>query len=409
MKRALVMSGGGGKGAYQFGVWKALRKLNIDFDIVTGTSIGALNGALIVQDDYLSLWYLWEKANFDTIFGYKMKNNIDSPLGKKETINMYKEGILKDKGMDTIHIEKLAERFISEKKIRNSKMDYGIVTFNLTDFKVKTLSKKQIPAGKLIDYAIASATCFPAFKIKEIDGDQYIDGGYYDNMPINLAIDMGAEEIIAVDLRAFGIMQKVKNRKVKVITITPHNNLGSFLIFDKKISRRNIKYGYNDTMKKFGYLDGKAFTFKKGDLKENYDFYINKLKEVIFSTIGGKKSLNNLILDSNINLILNNHKNKFDNIIEFLGDIYDLDDSKIYKIELYNKALKRSIKEDIVDGSNIFEKDLLSIKGKVSKGVNRQIISYFYKNNDLNNLVARRLALLFPKQFVASLYLKVIK
>ena len=99
MKRALVMSGGGGKGAYQFGVWKALRKLNIDFDIVTGTSIGALNGALIVQDDYLSLWYLWEKANFDTIFGYKMKNNIDSPLGKKETINMYKEGILKDKGI----------------------------------------------------------------------------------------------------------------------------------------------------------------------------------------------------------------------------------------------------------------------------------------------------------------------
>lgn len=409
MKRALVMSGGGGKGAYQFGVWKALRKLNISFEIVTGTSIGALNGALIVQDDYLSLWYLWEKANFDTIFGHKMKNNIDSPLGKKETINMYKEGILKDKGMDTIHIEKLAKRFISEKKIRDSKIDYGIVTFNLSNLRAKTLSKKQIPKGKLIDYAVASATCFPAFKIKEIDGDQYIDGGYYDNMPINLAIDMGAEEIIAVDLRAFGIMQKIKDKNVKVITITPHNNLGSFLIFDKKISRRNIKYGYNDTMKKFGHLDGKVFTFKKGDLKENYDFYIDKLKENIFSNIGNKKNLNKLILDSNINLILNNYQKKFDNILEFLGTVYDLDDSKIYKIELYNKALKRALKEDGITTSVVFEKDLLKIKGKVSKSVNRQIISYFYNNSDLTNLITRQLALLFSKQFVASVYLKVIK
>ena len=89
MKRALVMSGGGGKGAYQFGVWKALRQLNIKFDIVTGTSIGALNGALIVQNDYLSLWYLWNRVGFDTLFGYKMKNDIESFHGKKETLKMY--------------------------------------------------------------------------------------------------------------------------------------------------------------------------------------------------------------------------------------------------------------------------------------------------------------------------------
>ncbi len=407
MKRALVMSGGGGKGAYQFGVWKALRKLNIDFDIVTGTSIGALNGALIVQDDYLSLWYLWEKANFNTIFGYKMKNSIDSPLGKKETLNMYKEGILKDKGMDTIHIEKLANRFIDEKKIRDSKLDYGIVTFNLTDFKVKSLQKKQIPSGKLVDYAIASATCFPAFKIKEIDGNKYIDGGYYDNLPINLAIDMGADEIIAVDLRAIGIMQRIKDKKVKVITITPHNDLGSFLIFDKRISRRNIKYGYNDTMKKFGYLDGKAYTFEKGDLKDNYDYYSGRLKKQIFDMVKNNNKLNKLLLDSNINLILNNYQKKFDNILEFLGSVYEIDDSKIYRTSLYNKALKRCSRKYIVENNN--EKELLTLKGNVNKTVNRQIISYFYNNSDLNNVITRRLALLFTKQFVGAMYLKVIK
>ena len=406
MKLALVMSGGGGKGAYQFGVWKALRKLNIDFDIVTGTSIGALNGALIVQGDYFALWYLWEKADFKTVFGYKMKNNINSTPGKKEIIEMYKDGILKDKGMDTIYIENLAKRFINENKIRRSKIDYGIVTFNLTDFEAVVLTKDKIPKGKISDYAIASATCFPAFKIKEIDGDKYIDGGYYDNMPINLAIDMGAEEIIAIDLRSIGLIRDIKDKNIKITTIAPQNDLGSFLVFDKHISRRNIKYGYNDTMKKFGVLDGKIFTFRKGDLKNNYDNYMDKLKKMIFDC--DKEKLNKLILDSNINLILNNHQNKFNDIIEFLGSVYELDDSKIYNIVSYNKILKRIYHKELIDNKEI-EKELLSIKGNVSKSVNRQIISYFYTNNDLNNIITRQLALLFPKQFVASMYLKVIK
>ena len=47
MKRAVVLSGGGSKGSYEIGVWKALRRLHIKYDIVTGTSIGALNGALM--------------------------------------------------------------------------------------------------------------------------------------------------------------------------------------------------------------------------------------------------------------------------------------------------------------------------------------------------------------------------
>ena len=50
--KALVLSGGGAKGSYQIGVWKALRELNIHFDIITGTSSGALNGALMTQNSY---------------------------------------------------------------------------------------------------------------------------------------------------------------------------------------------------------------------------------------------------------------------------------------------------------------------------------------------------------------------
>ena len=46
----LVLAGGGTKGAYEVGVWKALKEMNINITAVVGASIGALNGALFLQD-----------------------------------------------------------------------------------------------------------------------------------------------------------------------------------------------------------------------------------------------------------------------------------------------------------------------------------------------------------------------
>ena len=51
-KTAVVLAGGGSRGAYQIGVWKALRELGIEYQLVTGTSVGALNGVLMVQGDF---------------------------------------------------------------------------------------------------------------------------------------------------------------------------------------------------------------------------------------------------------------------------------------------------------------------------------------------------------------------
>ena len=68
MKRAIVLSGGGSKGSYELGVWKALKKLHISYDIVTGTSIGALNGALMTQKSYLRACYIWHKLSLEYLF-----------------------------------------------------------------------------------------------------------------------------------------------------------------------------------------------------------------------------------------------------------------------------------------------------------------------------------------------------
>ena len=67
MKRALVLSGGGSRGAYECGAWQALRELNIRLDAVYGTSIGAINAALVAQGDLDVAVKLWETIRLNQI------------------------------------------------------------------------------------------------------------------------------------------------------------------------------------------------------------------------------------------------------------------------------------------------------------------------------------------------------
>ena len=101
--RALVLSGGGSKGAYQIGVWKALRELNIKIDIVTGTSAGALNAALITQNTYRRAIDTWKKINLNILFG-------EDAIESDEIVDLYKlygENFLKNGGMDTTKMQKI--------------------------------------------------------------------------------------------------------------------------------------------------------------------------------------------------------------------------------------------------------------------------------------------------------------
>ena len=262
--KALVLSGGGSKGSYQIGVWKALKKLHIKFDIVTGTSVGALNGALVTQKSYHKAIRLWKKLNLKLLFG---ENAIDSK-DDLDVMKMYGNNFIKHGGMEVKELENLIEKEINYKKFLKSKINYGLVTFNLTNKKPIQMTKKEIPENLIGDYLMASASCYPAFKKKEIEGKKYIDGGIFDNLPINLAIDMGADEIIAVDLSAPGLNRKQK-KDVPIIKIKPNNKLTNFLNFYEEGAKRNIKLGYNDTLKKFNKLEGKKYTFKKGSIEKN--------------------------------------------------------------------------------------------------------------------------------------------
>ena len=199
---------------------------------------------------------------------------------------------------------------------------------------------------------MASATCYPAFKKKDIEGLKFIDGGIYDNMPINLALKMNASEIVAVDLRAPG-MKKTPKKKVPTTIISPNNKLTNFLNFYEEGTARNIKFGYNDTMKVYNKLEGKEYTFKKNQLskvkKQYQEFYEHIIKNILNS-----KTLIKAITDV-LNITTNENKDSRENIffkiMEETGKTFNLDETKIYSYKKYNKLLRKKLKNHLKDGN----------------------------------------------------------
>jgi len=408
--KALVLAGGGAKGSYQMGVWKALKKLNIKIDIVTGTSIGALNGALIVQNTYFRGIRLWLTTDFYKLFGSELLDIKDT----KKAIKLYSKNLINQTGIDTDNYEKFVKKWLNLGKIYKSNIDYGIITYNLSDKKPHFATKNNTGIDKLCDYIIASSSCFPAFEMKEIDGDKFIDGGYYDNLPINLAIDMGANEIIAAELDSPGIRRSVKNNDVKITYIRPTCDLGNFLVFDKKCIKRNIRLGYNDTMKVFNELDGNVYTFKKGDLDKNYKKYGDDFAYIAKRMIGinSTRTINQLTSISFYRRLIKNSfndKKTMNQSIELLGEIFEVPNYKIYDINLFNHMLK--IKFENYDDNQLIDINHLK-KLNFNKAINRkQIVKSIYKfmlepieyYKELSNL-----SVLFPKEFMGALYLYTI-
>ena len=406
-KRALVLSGGGSKGAYEVGVMLALRKINVGYQIVTGTSVGALNGLFAVQRDIYQAYNLWKSINFSTVYN---KDLFEEYQGNDfEIYKKYAKAIVNDGGASIEGLEKNLNRLFSPGKFYGSNIDYGLVTYNLSKRKPLYLTKKDLPQEKIKDYVIASATCFPAFKPKEIDGNLYIDGGYYDNLPINLAIDLGADEVIAVDLRAIGFKKKLKDEKVKVTTIVPRNKIVSFLVFDKDLSQQAINFGYNDTLKTFGKFDGNRFTFKKKQLKKAYKKYYRPLTKQMRRLEVEDPLIYKVVSNTFYKKLLKDDYNAFVNVVEQAGLIFEFQEDEVYTFRQYNRMLKKNLSQ--VKSASI-RSLLKNIKDKkFINTINRKTITkLFYeiiRTKNINSV--SKLIPIFPSEFLVAMYLNIIR
>lgn len=273
---ALVLAGGGGKGAYQIGAWKALRELNISFDAIAGTSIGSINGALIAAGDYDKAWEFWHSVSVDK--GVKLGEALpdsDNLFAMKNWAVLFKE-FIKNGGIDASPAEQLVASFVDEKKVRDSGIPLGIVTVQMSqEITPLELFTQDIPEGELVDYLLASSNIPFATNIGP-EGEKFLDGGAYDNIPVMTLKKRGYNKLIVVDISNIkGIAHTLDFLNSQIVYIRPYDleQLGASFDFDDEIIDRRIKLGYLDTRKAFSFLQGKIYYFSPETFKGMVEKY----------------------------------------------------------------------------------------------------------------------------------------
>lgn len=278
-KVGLVLGGGGTKGAYQAGAVKALKELGYSWDIITGTSIGALNGALLVQEDYDELYDLWDNIKAEDIVNGSFDLNFDfeDVISKPNQYLSFFRQYIGSKGADVEPLKKLMEKYFDKDEFFNSNINYGCVTATYPGLKPVYVNKEMM-YNHGIDYMLSSSACFPIFPTHKIEDNIYIDGGYSDNLPIDYAYKLGATDIIAIDLFRNPTHLKYMNRDY-IKYISPSIHLGPLFNFEKDIVSRNVLCGYYDVYKAYDLYYGYKYTIKKFDKPDFFkSFYLEVLK-----------------------------------------------------------------------------------------------------------------------------------
>ncbi len=284
-KKAIVLSGGGARGAYQAGVWKYLQEKKWKPDIICGTSVGAINacaiGSGMSAERIIELWLDLNKKN---VMRITWKSSVLS-LFKKNSFAFVDTSPLRDLLFEKLDFQALNA---SDQKV-------VITAVNILNAELAFFENPELR----IEHILASSAIPLLFPWQLIGGVPHWDGGVMANTPILPAISKGAEEIIVVLLSPVGgeismsppknkiealermyelyliasykniqqgielekeatekkssielflnsLRPSLSNIDIKVVSPKRLLGLGSFLNFNKKQSEELIDLGYRD-------------------------------------------------------------------------------------------------------------------------------------------------------------------
>ncbi len=188
---ALVLSGGGSYGATQAGMIRALIEEGITPDLVVGSSVGALNGAVFAADPDGAadkLTEVWASMNRSKLFGGRFK------ISKGFTAA--RNGLRKH-SLSLFSLDKLSaliDEHLPDRTIESLQISTAVVVTDAQLGKPKLL--RQGPLSPALQASAALPGIFPPVKIQ---GCFYIDGGVSANVPIRQAITAGARSMIVLD------------------------------------------------------------------------------------------------------------------------------------------------------------------------------------------------------------------
>lgn len=209
-KVALVLGGGGARGLSHIGVLALLEKENIKIDMIVGTSIGAVVGAIFCDCrnaavTYSTLVKYFSSTKFEINYFNKVKNLMVNDGKKEGFLKKIKKTFLwttfalktttSESFIPKEKVEGNIESIFGDKLIEELPLELVIVASDLNSGEEVVLTKGKI--SDAVEASIAIAGIFPSIKI---DGKNLIDGGYVNQIPVEIAFRFGADVVIAVDV-----------------------------------------------------------------------------------------------------------------------------------------------------------------------------------------------------------------
>ena len=188
---AIVFGGGGSRGAVQLGMLQALAETDLRPDLVVGTSVGSLNGAIFASDPDLAagkLAEIWARMDRQQVFpgGFFLKTLAATTAGRTYVF-------------DPTPLSDLIAEYLPVSRIEDLELPFTAIATDL-DSGVRV----ELDSGDLRTALLASSAVPVAFPSVDIGGRRLVDGGLVANIPIRQAVARGAKSVLVLDCGIFG-------------------------------------------------------------------------------------------------------------------------------------------------------------------------------------------------------------
>lgn len=259
MKVGLVLSGGGGKGAYELGVWKAIRELGLDRYVkaVSGASIGAMNAMLFAQNDYEAALEMWREVTLQKLLPINnkelIKKGVTLAIGIKtlDTVRKHMPKILEQGDVPRDGAIEMISKYMNFEKLKSTGINCYVSCTETIEFKAEYFKINDYDEATAKDMILASSSLPMIYESAEVLGKKYLDGGLVDNTPIKPLYDEDCDIIITVLLSKEIKIERSKFPNAKIISIVPSEMdsrvLEGLLNLDEEAKNKRIEVGYEDT------------------------------------------------------------------------------------------------------------------------------------------------------------------
>ena len=303
---ALTLAGGGGKGAYEIGVWQALREIGLEKNLiaVSGSSSGALNAALISLNEFDKAKTIWSSImpkqfldiNYDTIIG-----PLNTLVKRTLTAGLCSRDGLIDIIDKYLNLEQLAGARIPA-YVSISRYSSDCIDCLSEKPQVEYISLSEVSPDDARQFLLASSAMPYIYPPEIIHGNVYRDGGLADNVPIYPMTSVGADNLIVVKLEPDDkVDTSLYSNFKEVVEIIPSREIGDLFDGTLEFTSRNVMFrmllGYYYTLRTFGLrmyrLNGIPLDYAEKKRREDADY------DKIISTLRRNNTVNRM--DDTIN------------------------------------------------------------------------------------------------------------